>query len=222
MTLHKYAGFANDPNDKTDPSGNQISVDGGAFYSEMVSSTYTDQVKVPSAEAEYVFLGETVLDESYIPEGHTSKDMKPMTLVHTFLVETTNPDFKGTGPGDYLEASRTANWKVHELFYSSKNGATYVGRTNPTAQLITPPNGNAESLWSSITSVALDYPQDSANYDPSITVPANEIPDVVKETINFPLGTGFNSNSFTGTIVRHVGLGIKPKALALGWNKQMW
>jgi hypothetical protein len=50
LSLHKYTFGENNPVNNTDPSGNQINADSGAFYDAMVSNSYTDVSYAPSVD----------------------------------------------------------------------------------------------------------------------------------------------------------------------------
>jgi hypothetical protein len=91
-----------------------------------------------------------------------------------------------------------------QLLHKTEHAYDYP-RQLPSAQEISPQPlyFNSNSLWLQIQNEASKYKQDSAVYDPGAW-------------------HGYNSNSFTGTIVRNIGLNIRPLRIAWGWGSQVW
>ncbi len=201
LSLHKYVYVGNNPLNKMDPSGKD------AIDEE--PHVLWQNFNIPG-QATYVFLGENVVGDVAVKakqfwiSNNGAGNAIANNVVHTYLVKTSNPKFTGIEPGEYVEAYPT-NYPDGKLHSDDHIVTQTTNRLLPSAQELSPLPlyFNSNSLWSQIQSQASKYKQDSVDYD-------------------YWAWNGANSNSFTGTIVRNIGLPITPTRNAWGWGKQLW
>ncbi len=208
LTFHKYIFTRNNPVNRHDSSG--FSDDGGISNAPRV---YTfDLTKFTAKSPTHIFLGETVLYQTAISRLFNSNQPWTSFFAHTYLLKMNYPDYSNhlvpTGAAgwvtedatDFIEAYNVGG-KLHSVGLAERAGI--VGpRWYPSAQEIKIWGISADNLWDILQSQNQRYIQDSATYT--------------------NLGqTGYNSNSYTSTILSRSAVHISPGRPAPGWGHQL-
>jgi hypothetical protein len=209
LSLNKYQYVANDPTNKTDPSGNQYDVGSLGFTAAIAALAFSiPEVTAPTDDLSGPDECVKIMQDN-IRAVHIS--------VHTFIVfyKWNNPklvdEVLEAGPERHGGGYAPPGWQREDAGYLTKVPLPHQQIARPFVSVyetLKNPHGNTQQAD---TEFKQDILRQFNNYDNDVLYFL--LPAVVS-------GTG-NSNSFTGSIARGIGQDDGGPWNAFGWNTEV-